>query len=328
MTDTMANAEEPTEDDEVEEAEEADLDEVEPSEADLADATVPPDPATGADVESIQELIVKQEAAAEKAEAADDDEVAADPHQGRQAAGRSGRYARGPDPGDGIRLQAMLPGQAPRTAGGQEEDAVQRLRLRARPTLTISLLISLVSGLALSLAFPPAGLWPIAFVAMAPLLWLLEDSSARRGLLLGFVFGLAFYGATIYWIFLFGALAWTGLTIVLALGVGIFGLLVPIWRRPGRPFVNAVVIAALWTVIDWIRSAWPLGGFGWGSLGVSQVDNRLHGAPRVGGGGVGRHLRGRAGQRADRGAGGRSRAIGDDGSSASSRSWRWWQARC
>ena len=75
MTDTMANAEEPTEDDEVEEAEEADLDEAEPSEADLADATVPPDPAAGADVESIQELIVKQEAAAEKAEAADDDEV-------------------------------------------------------------------------------------------------------------------------------------------------------------------------------------------------------------------------------------------------------------
>ena len=152
---------------------------------------------------------------------------------------------------------------------------MQRLRLRARPPLTISLLISLVSGLALSLAFPPAGLWPIAFLAMVPLLWLLEGSSARRGLLVGFVFGLSFYGATIYWIFLFGALAWTGLTIVLALGVGIFGLLVPIWRRPGRPFVNAVVIAAMWTVIDWIRSAWPLGGFGWGSLGVSQVDNRL-----------------------------------------------------
>ena len=175
MTDTMANAEEPTEDDEVEEAEEADLDEVEPSEADLADATVPPDPATGADVESIQELIVKQEAAAEKAEAADDDEVLLTLTKDDKLPADPGRYAGGPDPGDGIRLQAMLPGEAPRTAGGQEEDAVQRLRLRARPTLTISLLISLVSGLALSLAFPPAGLWPIAFVAMAPLLWLLEE---------------------------------------------------------------------------------------------------------------------------------------------------------
>jgi hypothetical protein len=74
MTDTMSDAEDQIDEEEPEEVE-ADLDEAEPSEADLADATVPPDPATGADVESIQELIVKQEAAAEKAEAADDEDV-------------------------------------------------------------------------------------------------------------------------------------------------------------------------------------------------------------------------------------------------------------
>jgi Domain of unknown function (DUF4193) len=65
MSDTMSDIEEPTEDEEAE-----DTDDVEPSEADLADATVPPDPATGGDVESIQELLVKQEAADE----ADSDE--------------------------------------------------------------------------------------------------------------------------------------------------------------------------------------------------------------------------------------------------------------
>jgi hypothetical protein len=57
MSDTMSDTEEPSEDEAT-----ADNDE-EPSEADLADATVPPDPATGGDVESIQELLVKQEAA-------------------------------------------------------------------------------------------------------------------------------------------------------------------------------------------------------------------------------------------------------------------------
>jgi hypothetical protein len=65
MSDTMSDIEEPTEDEEAE-----DTEDVEPSEADLADATVPPDPATGGDVESIQELLVKQEAADE----ADSDE--------------------------------------------------------------------------------------------------------------------------------------------------------------------------------------------------------------------------------------------------------------
>jgi Domain of unknown function (DUF4193) len=69
----MSDAEDQLEDEDAEEVD--DLDEAEPSEEDLADATVPPDPATGGDVESIQELIVKQEAAAEKAEAADDEDV-------------------------------------------------------------------------------------------------------------------------------------------------------------------------------------------------------------------------------------------------------------
>ena len=70
MKGTMDEIDEPVEDDEV-----ADED-AEPSEAELADATVPPDPAAvgaGAEVESIQELLVKQEAADE--EDADEDEV-------------------------------------------------------------------------------------------------------------------------------------------------------------------------------------------------------------------------------------------------------------
>ena len=57
--------------------------------------------------------------------------------------------------------------------------------------------------------------------------------------------------------------------------MALFGLITPALRRPGRPIVSAMSTAALWTVLDWIRSAWPLGGFSWGGLGVSQVDNRV-----------------------------------------------------
>ena len=53
-----------------------DLEDAEPSEADLADAAaVPPDPAVGADVESIQDLLVKQEAAVVEEEAEEEEEV-------------------------------------------------------------------------------------------------------------------------------------------------------------------------------------------------------------------------------------------------------------
>jgi hypothetical protein len=60
----MNDIEEPVTDETEADHEEID-DGEEPSEAELADATVPPDPATGGDVESIQELLVKQEAAEE-----------------------------------------------------------------------------------------------------------------------------------------------------------------------------------------------------------------------------------------------------------------------
>ena len=90
MNDTMDDVDETTNDDEVVE-DDAPLEDEEPTEADLADATVPPDPAAGGDVESIQELLVKQEAADEAAEEEDeapvtltrDDRLAADPAESR-----------------------------------------------------------------------------------------------------------------------------------------------------------------------------------------------------------------------------------------------------
>ncbi len=70
----MAERDDEREDEEAE-AEE-DLDEVEPTEADLEDAATPTDAADG-DVESIQEVLEKQEARDDDDDAADDDEPVA-----------------------------------------------------------------------------------------------------------------------------------------------------------------------------------------------------------------------------------------------------------
>jgi apolipoprotein N-acyltransferase len=137
----------------------------------------------------------------------------------------------------------------------------------------VALVAAAVGGLVESLAFPPAGIWPLAFVGLAPLLWILRRSGPGLGLVSGLVFGFAFYGTTLIWIARFGAMAWTGLTVLMALSTALFGAAAPSIRRPGRPVVGAIGLAALWTVVDWIRTMWPLGGFAWGGLGVSQVDN-------------------------------------------------------
>ncbi len=114
----------------------------------------------------------------------------------------------------------------------------------------------------------------MAFVAIAPFLWLLRSAGGRRGAALGFAFGLGCYGATLYWIERFGQMAWLSLTLLATASAVVFGMLAPAVYRRGRPIVTAVGLAALWTVMDWVRTMWPLGGFSWGSLGVSQVDNR------------------------------------------------------
>ncbi len=75
MKDTVDDIEEPVDDDIVA-ADDDDPEDAEPSEADLAEATVPPEPtAAGAEVESIQDLLVKQEATEEEAEE-EEEEVA------------------------------------------------------------------------------------------------------------------------------------------------------------------------------------------------------------------------------------------------------------
>jgi apolipoprotein N-acyltransferase len=121
---------------------------------------------------------------------------------------------------------------------------------------------------------PPLAWWPLAFVAVTPLLWLLRSAGGRRGAALGLAFGLACYGATFYWIERFGQMAWLSLTLLCTASAVMFGLLAPAVIRRGRPVLTAVGLASLWTVMDWIRAMWPLGGFSWGSLGVSQVDNQ------------------------------------------------------
>ena len=126
-----------------------------------------------------------------------------------------------------------------------------------------------------SLAFPPVAAWPLAFLAPALLFVALQGARPARGFFLGLVYGLTAFGITLSWVMLFGTLAWGALTLLTALSVALFGAALPLVRRGGRPVLTALGTAAAWTAIDWLRGLWPLGGFTWGSLGVSQVPNTI-----------------------------------------------------
>jgi apolipoprotein N-acyltransferase len=113
----------------------------------------------------------------------------------------------------------------------------------------------------------------VGFVALIPLVWLLRCASPRRGFLLGFAFGVAYFGAVLYWILLFGEMAWIALVVVSALFIGAFGALAPVVWRERLPIASTFALAALWTTLEWLRAMFPLGGFAWGGLGTTQVEN-------------------------------------------------------
>ena len=113
----------------------------------------------------------------------------------------------------------------------------------------------------------------MALVALIPLLWLGRRATPRRGFLLGLAFGVGYFGAVLYWILLFGEMAWIALVVVSALFIGVFGALAPVVWRGRHPIASTFALAALWTALEWLRAMFPLGGFAWGGLASTQVGN-------------------------------------------------------
>ncbi len=125
----------------------------------------------------------------------------------------------------------------------------------------------------MSLSLPPVGIGPVAFAAPIPLLWLLRGARPARGAAIGAAFGVAYFGLLLYWILLFGVLAWSALVLASAGFLALFGTLAPLVSRRDKPALTAAGLASLWTTIEWVRGVWPLGGFGWGQLGSTQTND-------------------------------------------------------
>jgi apolipoprotein N-acyltransferase len=67
------------------------------------------------------------------------------------------------------------------------------------PSRLLSLFLAVPGGLLLWSAFPDAGAWPAAFVAVAVLYWSLGRDSAWWNFLIGLLFGMAFFLPHLWW---------------------------------------------------------------------------------------------------------------------------------
>jgi apolipoprotein N-acyltransferase len=156
----------------------------------------------------------------------------------------------------------------------------ERARGHAELPLPISLVVSAVSGLVLSFAYPAANIWVLAFVGVGGALIALRGRGFWSGALTGLVFGVVFWFTLVDWVTLFlGPVPLLGLGTLESLLVAAGGgLLAVVYRSSGRLWGTAagrlvltpLLVAAAWTTREVVAGTWPYSGFDWSAVALSQ----------------------------------------------------------
>lgn len=164
--------------------------------------------------------------------------------------------------------------------------AVKRLAKLSLPHLLL-----IAAGGVTTLAFAPYTLWWLPLLSVALLVFFLQGAtSAKQAAMLGFSFGVGWFGVGISWVHVsiaqFGGLPLAGSIGLMALLVGYLALFpaFALWLsyRLRSPGFTPLLFAACWTLAEWLRSV-LLTGFPWLSMGYSQTEHGLsHFAPLIG----------------------------------------------
>lgn len=146
--------------------------------------------------------------------------------------------------------------------------------MRAIPYLIVA-----ASGALLSVALPPAGVWPL-LLALVPL-FVATAQAERPGeaFRLGFTFGLTFFTLYVLWLpssfatpDFFGPLFWLlypPLLLILAAFWGVVTLLARLLG--GRGVWTLALLPPLWILMEWARTQGYF-AFPWGTLGYAWLD--------------------------------------------------------
>ncbi|MDA8214518.1 MAG: apolipoprotein N-acyltransferase [Nitrospiraceae bacterium] len=138
---------------------------------------------------------------------------------------------------------------------------------------------AIFSGLLLSLSFPKIDIFPLAWVALIPLLVFLYGKDRKSAFKAGFFFGIVYFFGTTYWIYhsinKYGSIPLVPsllivllLCLYLSLYPALFSLLYSSYiKKTDLPVM--FVAPVFWTVLEFARS-YALTGFPWSSLAYSQ----------------------------------------------------------
>jgi apolipoprotein N-acyltransferase len=148
-----------------------------------------------------------------------------------------------------------------------------------RQRRALGLRLALLAGFLLWLACPPVTLWPLAWVAVAPLIVSVTRAvRLRQAVWRGYLFGWVYLGPVWYWVGLtivawthssIGWLAWFGLTFILAGFYAAWGGAAWWLSRRLTGMTRIVAFAAAWVVMEWARTLGAI-TMPWAQLSYTQ----------------------------------------------------------
>lgn len=142
-----------------------------------------------------------------------------------------------------------------------------------------SVLLSVLSGVLLTLGFPKLGLYSFTWVALVPLLFAVRDRSRREAFGLGWLCGLVHYAGTLYWV-TYAVTQYGGVPLSLAIVIllllcayvavylGCFALMARLWQD--YPLLWVLGLPGVWVTLELVR-AHLITGFPWANLGYTQT---------------------------------------------------------
>lgn len=134
------------------------------------------------------------------------------------------------------------------------------------------LLLALLSGVVLSLAFEPVAIPLVIPFAIAGFVLAVRGLRVRAALLIGLAFGLGFESFLLFWMRTVGPDAWIGLTIWQSLYFAVLGAAAAVLQRHR---LWPLWVATAWVSTELWYGAWPFSGMPWGRLSFAVVDTPL-----------------------------------------------------
>lgn len=139
--------------------------------------------------------------------------------------------------------------------------------------------MAVISGILLILAFPPFDFYPLAWIALIPLLIALWGKNIKTSFYLGLLTGFVYFIGTVYWVshsmYVYGGLPVILclllvilLSLYLACYVGTFAMFFTYLSRNSK-LPALLLVPVLWVTLEFLRT-YALTGFPWSILGYSQ----------------------------------------------------------